>query len=159
MAVLTRDALLAEIAGIRRPGARARRPKKKADRVRLPKGIKKGAAPGEFVNVKDGSVLVWVPPGAYGLGTAQANPERNHLLPERAHELERGFYMGKHPVTWKQFTAFCLATGRKAPRQLFPAGDDHPVHGVSLADARAYCSWLAVTRFTWPGRGRTSTHS
>ncbi len=49
------------------------------------------------------------------------------------------FYIAKAPITNRQYEAFDPGHGR-SPRS---PGDDGPVVGVSLEDARAYCTWYA----------------
>ncbi len=58
------------------------------------------------------------------------------------------YCIGKYEVTNAEYRAFVAATGRSAPRHwrdgTFPAGKAaHPVVHVSLADAEAYCAWVA----------------
>lgn len=142
--VRARDALLAEIAGIKGRGVRAVQARRRPKRVRqLPKGLRADAQ-GRPTGVVDQSVLVWVPPGTYPLGTPEADPARNLLDAPRSVRLERGFYMGLLPVTWGQYRAFCAATGRVAPEPLFPVEDDHPAHRVPFKEAEAYARWAGL---------------
>ena len=60
-----------------------------------------------------------------------------------ADDLQR--FLGKHPVTWAQFNRFCDETKRPRPSPRFPVSDAHPVHGVSFADAQAYCDWAGCS--------------
>jgi hypothetical protein len=146
--VLARDGLLERIAGVQgrgrrglgAPSRRGRRPKTPP----LPQGLVQGDRPGEARCEADGSVLRWVPPGRYRLGTGEADPRRNMLEPTRDHVVEEGFYLGLHPVTWAQYRGFCAASGRSAPSPLFEVGPDHPVTGVTQADAEAYCAWAGL---------------
>lgn len=52
--------------------------------------------------------------------------------------------LGRTPVTWAQYRAFCSATGRTPPTPEHEVTDDHPVHGVTWDDARAYCVWAGL---------------
>ena len=54
------------------------------------------------------------------------------------------FYVDKFPVTNRQYEAFCRDTGYRWPKYWTDArfnGPDHPVVGVSAADALKYCRW------------------
>ena len=51
--------------------------------------------------------------------------------------------IGRWPVVNARFRAFLVATGRPVPATVAAeALEDHPVTGVSLADAEAFCRWL-----------------
>lgn len=146
--VAARDALLAEIAGIKGRGVnaiRARPPRKRAaHRPRqLPRGLRWDSQ-GRAVGVLDKSVLIWIPPGTYATGTPEADPDANQYLAPNPTILEHGVYVGLHPVTWRQFRAYCKATDRTPPEPLFPVEDDHPVHRVPYAQADAYAKWAKL---------------
>ncbi|MCO5168105.1 MAG: bifunctional serine/threonine-protein kinase/formylglycine-generating enzyme family protein [Planctomycetes bacterium] len=124
---------------------------------RLPRGLRRGEHPGEYVCRRDGSVLVWVPPGAYVMGSDAADAWGNE---RPAHEvtLTRGFFLGRFQVTWGQFARFCAKTGHGLPAARFVVADDHPVHDVSWRDARAYCEWAGLrlpteAEWEWAARG------
>ncbi|MGE0706741.1 MAG: bifunctional serine/threonine-protein kinase/formylglycine-generating enzyme family protein [Planctomycetota bacterium] len=133
----------------------ARRP-----RYRLPEGIGHGGSKGEFLNERDGSLLVYIPPGDFRMGASRQPPEAGDLaLPRNRRALGRedpvhfvrlnkGYFVGKTPVTWKQYRRFCLETGRKPPLTVdftrlegFDITDSHPAVNVRWKDARAYCLW------------------
>jgi formylglycine-generating enzyme required for sulfatase activity len=143
--VQARNALLGEIAGVKGrglaalAGARRRIPKRR----RLPRGLRRGER-GRAINAKDGSELAWIPPGRYPLGTSEADSERNMLQPERDYTLARGIYMGVHEVTWRQFERFSQETGRTPPKPFFPTEGEHPVHRVTILDAKAYAEWAQL---------------
>ena len=126
----------------------------------LPPGIVFGDEELEYVNEKDGSVLVYCPPGTFMMGTDQSlavfpepDADRPDIAkvhqdwPEHEVELTRGFYIGRYELTWNQFWRFCDASGRE---RLEPqAGDpnsigDHPVHGVDWYQATAYGEWAGL---------------
>jgi formylglycine-generating enzyme required for sulfatase activity len=124
----------------RRPGPRS-----------LPSGlVQSGEA---FINAKDGSLLVLIPPGSF----VQGDPKGI----TRSVTLSRGFFLGKHEVTWNQWAQFCRETGRpllpprQIPRCVTATGERirlkkpfdpsrvprHPATFMYYADARAYCEW------------------
>ncbi|MGV8135998.1 MAG: formylglycine-generating enzyme family protein [Mangrovibacterium sp.] len=52
------------------------------------------------------------------------------------------FYMGKYEVSFAQYDAYCIATGRSKPDDWMGRGN-RPVVNVSWDDAVAYCRWLS----------------
>jgi len=132
--------------------------------VPLPAGLRFGADEGEVVNEVDGSVLVWIPPGAYAVGTEDAAfLGRDAVLARREVELPDGLFVGKYEVSWAQYRAFAAAAGFPVPSDLFVgdgmsdlveqrdaevharrAGPDHPVCGVYWREAVAYCEWAGL---------------
>ena len=109
-------------------------------RLPLPPGLSFGEQPGQYVNIRDGSLLRWVPP-------PPADPHRQQrILVDRSvlHLFEDGLFVGQHEVTWAQYARFCQETGRSARRPAFKVGPDHPVHHVTWADAAAYCEWAGL---------------
>ncbi len=100
---------------------------------------------GEYVWTRDGSILVWVPPGRFTLPSGTGLGVRR-LAATRT----RGVFLGKYEVTWRQFLRYCEAAGVKPPKRralkLGPDDDpgfapppDHPVARITWDDARAYC--------------------
>ena len=131
----------------------------------LPEGLVCQPGRGEYLNERDGSLLVWVPPGRARLGSERSDhmPLAGHFLAAKAVEVPRGFFLGKLEVTWSQWDRFCAATGKALPdpvlaqdhqrRELetdgapkpawepVTAGADHPVFRVSWREAGEYCAW------------------
>jgi len=116
--------------------------------VRLPTGIIKNRA-GGFTNQKDGSVLVWVPPGEFFMGHQKGHAKGN-FLPRHRVRITKGFYIGKFEVKRSEYQRFANATGRPMPSGVddflkpFTAGPDHPVFRISNQDARKYCGWAGL---------------
>jgi formylglycine-generating enzyme required for sulfatase activity len=139
----------------------------------LPAGMVISEREREYEWQKDGSVLVWVPPGTFTLGGRR--PEQGfaaaittHELPEpRRVALTRGFFIGKYEVTFGQFLRYCGETGTPAPDpelqlritpgadfsdsdwhwgegRAFTAGPLDPVWRLSWNDAMGYCRWAGL---------------
>jgi serine/threonine protein kinase len=94
----------------------------------------------EFKNDRDGTILVKVPSGVFmpaagASGAAGATAALTRV---------ESYYLGKTPVTWRQYRTFCLEVGRRPPEPRYPVTDDHPVHGVSWKDAWDYCAWAGL---------------
>jgi serine/threonine-protein kinase len=95
--------------------------------------------------------LVWVPPGDFIMGADDegdnpafggvASKEQN---PKHRHPMPRGFWIGRNDVTWKQFFAYCDATGAERPFRAIGVADDHPVANVTWDEAKAYCAWAGL---------------
>ena len=103
-----------------------------------------------IVNKKDGSILVWIPPGEFEMGDEgyRSNPKHRVFLD--------GYYMGVHCITNRQYRRFVEATTRDRHRNnlLCHVPDnsfwqdrskaDHPVVDVNWEDASAYCAWAGL---------------
>ncbi len=93
--------------------------------------------------------FVLIPAGEFVMGTSRAADRlfQEDEMPQHVLGVT-DFYMMRHPVTNAQFRLFIEATGHRVPlfwpQGQFPADKaDHPVTGVSLADALAFCQWAA----------------
>jgi formylglycine-generating enzyme required for sulfatase activity len=133
------------------------------DRPALPAGVERGERQGEYINMKDGSVLVYVPAGGFLMGHPDdPAPSSGDLRLEvkwndrPAHRVQlSGYFIGKDEVTWAQWRrfaaerpAFALADGADRIRDVggrpFHATDQHPVFGITWEQARAYCEWARL---------------
>ena len=78
--------------------------------------------------------MVYVPPGEFFYGD---DKERRTLA--------KGFHIGKYETTWKEYLAFCAATGHERPSApTWGVRDDHPVVNVRATDADAFCRWAGL---------------
>ena len=104
--------------------------------------VGQAASSREKFNPKDGSELIWVPPGEFMMGSDDG--ERREK-PSHSVVLD-GFWIYKLPVTVGQYRLFCAATGR-ALRHAPPWGwqEEHPIVNVSWDYASAYAQWASAT--------------
>jgi formylglycine-generating enzyme required for sulfatase activity len=120
----------------------------------LPRGIEPGDRPGEYRNVKDGSLLVFVPAGSFTMGSDEAEREMailraSHKIafdmpPLGAHPVElSAYYIGKLEVTLEQFGRFVRES---RPRYVTEAergggGSVYAPDGRSWVDPVPRASW------------------
>jgi formylglycine-generating enzyme required for sulfatase activity len=108
-----------------------------------------------IANPPDGTLLGLVPAGRFVVG----GPEHFESGCDAFSVQLPSYYLALHPVTNGQFRSFVAATGHPFPRcfragqprelvwdrSTFPEHEvDHPVVGVRVEDARAYCEWAEV---------------
>jgi formylglycine-generating enzyme required for sulfatase activity len=108
------------------------------ERPPLPAGVVPAPSDGEYRNLADESVLLWIAPGEFRMGSDEG---RRNERPVHRVKLS-GYFIGKLEVTVAQYTRFCAATGRP------PRPGTHvanlPASGNSWFDADAYCRWAGL---------------
>ncbi|MBX3168334.1 MAG: SUMF1/EgtB/PvdO family nonheme iron enzyme [Candidatus Eremiobacteraeota bacterium] len=99
----------------------------------------------EVLKPRDGSTMLWVPPGTFSMGNEQATRDQR----PRHKVTLAGFWIGRSEVSNAQYEAFLQATGRSAPplwqELALKYGPDRPALGLSQRDALAYCSWAELS--------------
>jgi formylglycine-generating enzyme required for sulfatase activity len=134
------------------------------------------AQPREFRDCPDCPLMVALPPGTFTMGADAQEEQRDGLpaelrgrsAPTTPVTFQRGFAIGKFPVTRTEFEAFARTTGRAPGRSCWGMGlpregagrwyerprtswtspgfgqsAQDPVVCVSWADATAYAEWLS----------------
>ncbi|MHB9134062.1 MAG: formylglycine-generating enzyme family protein [Armatimonadota bacterium] len=107
-------------------------------------------------NPKDGATMVWVPAGAFLMGTTNADitdmQKRrpswktawfDDEKPQHTVVLD-GYWIYKYEVTVGQYRKYCKATGEKMPELSAWSKDDHPMVNVTWDDAVAYVEWAGA---------------
>ncbi|AUB81681.1 formylglycine-generating enzyme family protein [Candidatus Thiodictyon syntrophicum] len=109
-----------------------------------------GCPPPLAVNVRDGSVMVYVPAGEFEMGDGRDTDYLNYLK-HRVHLT--AYWIGVYAVTNAQYLRFVEATGHRVPDEDYlgqaiwsgqsfpPEKAEHPVVCVSWDDAVAYANW------------------
>jgi formylglycine-generating enzyme required for sulfatase activity len=140
----------------------------------LPAGLVTTDAAGLYRCVKDGSTLVWVPPGTFDMNALPPGVMHDAMRQlgdaVRPTTISRGYFLGEREVTWAQLDRFLTDTGRaldprrrtiaerpvdaagrledrfeRLPRgEEFTAADDHPCFAVTWEEAAAYCLWAGL---------------
>lgn len=94
----------------------------------------------------DESELLLVAEGEFWMGSAP-DDGREDEVPQMRLSLP-AFYIGRYPVTFRQFERFVTETGWEARgewRRFYVEGaHDHPVTCVTLYDVLAYCQWAGL---------------
>jgi formylglycine-generating enzyme required for sulfatase activity len=117
-----------------------------------------------------GMRMVWIPPGAFLMGSAVTDDDLTGDEKPHRVRITRAFYLAAHEVTVKQFRRFVEAAGYKSDAHRstrfgggesafpgflerkpnanwsepgFPQAEDHPAVHVSWDDAEAFCRWLS----------------
>ncbi len=110
----------------------------------MPEGLARGETEGEYVWTKDESVMVYVPPGSFPMGSVEGQRDEQPV-----HEVHLdGFYIDKYEVSWRQWklSGLPVSTNSHARRPVPRAPDwgivdEHPVVNVSWRDAQTYVAW------------------
>jgi hypothetical protein len=86
----------------------------------------------------EGPEMIWLPGGSFRMGDdsiSDAEPVHDVTL--------SSFSIGKYPVTFEEYDAFCDATSREKPSDEDWGRERRPVINVSWEDAQDYCQWLS----------------
>jgi len=111
----------------------------------MPEGLVRGDRPGEYLWLKDRSVMVYVPPGPFAMGSDDGDPDERPV-----HEVELdGFYVDKYEVSWRQWRLSGLPLPKdidgapiKDYKPVWGRADELPVSYVDWHDAQAYAAWV-----------------
>ena len=119
-----------------------------ASKVRFPGLTARPGATGalvEFTLDKDPSVvLVLVPAGDFVAGPAKDDPSAKADEGKPRKVKVQTFLVAKTEVTWEQWEKFRAATNRAGP--MLPGDEPRqtPAHGLTWADAKAWCDWAGL---------------
>ncbi len=90
-------------------------------------------------------VLVHVPAGEMVMGDEGLDGRGSGASSPRHHLWVDDYYIGKHPVTVKQFAGFVQATGYSRYLMNKTAQECHPVQHIDWYGAQAFCAWITDT--------------
>ncbi len=88
-----------------------------------------------FPDGSEGPEMIRLPGGTFTMGGGIWRPAPEVTLD--------AFGVGKYPVTFGEYDAFCEATGEEEPNDRGWGRGRRPVIDVSWNDAREYCQWLS----------------
>ena len=93
--------------------------------------------------------FVYIPAGTFQMGSTAGydNEEPVHGV-----TISKGYLMGRHEVTQKEYEKYCSYTGgeNKKPTELYGDGDDYPAYYVSWYDAVVYCNRRSIAEDLTP---------
>jgi formylglycine-generating enzyme required for sulfatase activity/tRNA A-37 threonylcarbamoyl transferase component Bud32 len=93
--------------------------------------------PGTVFRNSLGMYFAWVPPGTFRMGSPDDEPGRGEDEFPHEVDVQRGFYLGTHPVTQAEWHAVMGYNPSRFRRH------DHPVEHVSWMDCEAFCQRLS----------------
>jgi len=105
--------------------------------------------------------IEWVdiPAGTFTMGSPVSETSRHS--DETQHQVTlSAFRMSKYEVTFEQYDAFCVATGRSKPEDEGWGRGRRPVINVSWDDAKAFADWMGCrlpTEAEWEYAARAGT--
>jgi formylglycine-generating enzyme required for sulfatase activity len=83
--------------------------------------------------------MVAIERGKFVMGSVEKDREK----PPHEVKIGRRFLIGKYPVTFAEYDAFCEASGQQKPNDAGWGREQRPVVNVSWEEARAYVKWLS----------------
>jgi len=87
--------------------------------------------------------MIAIESGCYDIGSPDDEPLRSTTEGPRLNVCVSEFSLGRHEVTFAQYDAFAMATGRDLPDSNGFGRDDRPVINVVWEDAIDYVAWLS----------------
>jgi len=109
---------------------------------------------GYWIDRKTGMEFVFIPPGSFEMGS---DSDSETYAPAHRVTFERGFWIGKYPVTNAQFRRF-VEGGNAVPPEPWDRAtfseSEQPVVGVSWENAVLYCKWVGRNIAGSPGKHR-----
>ncbi|HSR69553.1 MAG TPA: formylglycine-generating enzyme family protein [Acidobacteriota bacterium] len=100
----------------------------------MPQGLKKAEAEGEYIWIKDGSVMVYVPAGTFTMGSEEGDSDE---MPVRQVYLD-AFYIDKYEVSNRLWRRSGLPL---PPPPSWGIQDQKPVVNVDWNDVQKYMQW------------------
>ena len=111
---------------------------------RMPDGLSRAKNEGEYVWKKDGTIMVYVPPGPFTMGSDRGEPSAK---PAHTVDLD-GFYIDKFEVSWRRWKESGLPYLKEVDEraQIVQAPDwgihdAQPAVHVTWHDAKRYAAW------------------
>jgi len=97
--------------------------------------------------------FVYIPAGTFKMGMgSEAEGVADDEKPEHEVTISKGYFMGRHEVTQKEYEKYCSYTGgeEKKPTEQYGEGDDYPAYYVSWYDAVVYCNRRSIAERLTP---------
>ena len=93
--------------------------------------------------------FVYIPAGKFQMGSTAGFDEEK---PVHGVTISKGYFMGRHEVTQKEYEKYCRYTGgeEKKPMVEYGVGYDYPAYYVSWYDAVVYCNRRSIAEDLTP---------
>ena len=85
-----------------------------------------------------------VPGGVFDIGSPDSEADRLPSEGPRKAVAIREFELGRFPVTFDEYDAFCEAVGHSKPQDFGWGRENMPAIDVTWFDAGAFCGWLSI---------------
>jgi formylglycine-generating enzyme required for sulfatase activity len=96
--------------------------------------------------LKDGGLgpeMVVIPAGQFKMGSDDYDDYDDDEKPIHRVTIAYPFAIGKYPVTFAEYDAFCEDSGRNKPSDEGWGRGERPVINICWQDAKEYCQWLS----------------
>ena len=95
--------------------------------------------------------FVYIPAGTFQMGS-EAEGVAVDQKPVHDVTISKGYFMGRHEVTQKEYEKYCSYTGGEAkkPTKQYGDGDDYSAYYVSWYDAVVYCNRRSIAERLTP---------
>ena len=83
-----------------------------------------------------------IPQGTFRMGDCNDGGFHAHEIPIHSVYTD-AYYIGKYEITFEEYGAFCIVTGRNFPSDEGWGRGQRPAININWNDAVAYCNWLS----------------
>ena len=116
-------------------------PEKKEERSSEPEA---GSIRKVKINNKMEMEFVYIPSGNFFMGAGKDDVEAKEDEKPQRQVLLSGYWMGKYPVTFQQYSHFCKETKKPIPAsENLPIQESCPIANINWFEAIEFCKWIS----------------